>query len=205
MSQSSSRSPLLAVLLLCFSVFGQNSAEFFESQIRPILATRCYACHTGSESGGLRLDSREGLLKGGKSGPAIVPGKPDDSLLIQATTYQHARLKMPPAEKLENSEIAALNRWVKEGAEWPANSPVVVPAGPKYNITAQQRAFWAFRPVKAQPPPVARLIQWRKNPVDAFVLAKLDEKKLTPARAAPKLTRIRRATLYLTGLPPTPE
>ena len=196
---------LLLTVLLPVRVFGQDSADFFDRRVRPLLVNRCYACHTTAESGGLRLDSREGLLKGGKSGPAIVPGKPDESLLIKATTYKHDRLKMPPAERLEDSEIASLTRWVRDGAEWPATAPVVVAAGPKYVITPQQRAFWSFQPVKAQAPPAARLKAWGKNPVDAFILAKLDEKKLTPAGSASKLTLIRRATLDLTGLPPTPE
>ena len=103
---------------------GQTPAQeqFFESKVRPVLANRCYSCHTSAQSGGLRLDSREAALKGGKSGPALVPGKPEDSLLIKATSYRHEKLRMPPAERLEDSEIDGLTQWVKDGAIWPVSS-----------------------------------------------------------------------------------
>src|ERR1700722_4345881 len=93
--------------------------DFFENKIRPILAGNCYGCHTDSHLGGLRLDSRESMLKGGKSGPALVSGDPDDSLMIQAVRQTHERLKMPPGKKLADSEIAALAEWIKTGALWP--------------------------------------------------------------------------------------
>ena len=183
-----------------------DPAEFFESKVRPLLANHCYACHTGAASGGLRLDSREALLKGGKSGPAVVPGKPEESLLIAATAYTQDRIKMPPSEKMEDTEIADLTSWVRTGAVWPetsANAPAAAAAG--YQITPQQRAFWAFQPIRNPAPPKVRLPRWQANPIDAFVFAKLDEKKLTPAAPASKQTLIRRATLDLTGLPPTPQ
>ena len=100
-----------------------NSAEFFETRIRPLLAEKCFACHTQSRLGGMRIDSRETLLKGGNSGPAIVPGSPEQSLLIQAVSHTHERLKMPPQEKLKDSEIAALSDWIRAGAFWPESAP----------------------------------------------------------------------------------
>src|SRR5881398_1501631 len=98
---------------------GEDSAEFFESRVRPVLSKNCFSCHTTSKLGGLQLDSREHLLQGGASGPAIVPGKPESSLLIQAVRRTHARLKMPPQGKLGDEEIDNLAAWVKMGAVWP--------------------------------------------------------------------------------------
>ncbi|MGH9799702.1 MAG: c-type cytochrome domain-containing protein, partial [Blastocatellia bacterium] len=99
--------------------------EFFETRIRPLLATNCYGCHTSPESGGLRLDSREALLKGGNSGPAIVSNQPEASLLIQAVAHTHSRLKMPKGKpKLKDEEIANLRQWVKDGAAWPKESAI---------------------------------------------------------------------------------
>ena len=98
--------------------------------------------------GGLRLDSADAVQKGGKSGPPIVPGKPDDSLLIQAIRQTHARIKMPPAGKLKDAEIAAITEWVKAGAVWPANAGETKTTAAPYVITPEQRAFWAFQPVR---------------------------------------------------------
>jgi hypothetical protein len=184
-----------------------EAEQFFESKVRPILANNCYACHTGAQSGGLRLDSRAAILKGGKSGPAVVPGKPDESLLIQVTSQTHARIKMPPGDKLEDAELADLSKWVSAGAVWPDSGAAAGPSGTApvgYQITPQQRAFWSFQPVRKATPPAARLPQWGRNAIDAFILAKLDEKRLQPSSRATRLTLIRRATYDLTGLPPTP-
>jgi hypothetical protein len=193
-------------LLAALAASAQDSPEaFFETKIRPVLVGNCYVCHTGMQSGGLRLDSREAVLKGGKSGPAVVPGKPDESVLLQAARHAEGRPKMPPAGRLSDDEIRDLTTWVREGAVWPAVEPVAVPSGPAYTITPQQRAFWSFQPVKKTAPPKVRLAAWSRNPIDAFVLAKLDEKKIAPAAAAAKLTLIRRASYDLLGLPPAPD
>jgi cytochrome c553 len=202
---------LLAILLSARHLSAQSAEaeQFFESKVRPLLANNCYACHTGAQSGGLRLDSRAAILKGGKSGPAVVPGKPDESLLIQVTRQTHARIKMPPGDKLEDSEVADMAKWVSTGAVWPdsVTSPSAPsgPAGGGYQITAQQRAFWSFQPVRKPSAPAARLPEWSRNPIDAFILAKLDEKRLRPSPRASKIVMIRRATYDLTGLPPTPD
>ncbi|HXJ43160.1 MAG TPA: PSD1 and planctomycete cytochrome C domain-containing protein [Bryobacteraceae bacterium] len=165
------------------------------------MASRCYDCHTDAKSGGLRLDSRESMLSGGKSGPAIKPGDPDNSLLIQAIRRTHARLKMPPGAKLEDAQIEAIATWIKNGAGWPAG-----PAKPvSYVITKEQRDFWAFRPVSAPPIPAVKNAKWVRDSIDNFILSKLEEKGLAPVQPAAKRTLIRRATLDLTGLPPTPE
>src|SRR4051812_41161481 len=177
--------------------------EFFESKVRPVFAQNCYACHTEMHAGGLRLDSADGVQKGGKSGPPIVPGKADDSLLVQAIRQTHARLKMPPAGKLKDDEIAAIVAWINSGAVWPKGAPAEVKS--TYNISPQQRAYWAFRPVRKPAAPLVKNTSFARNPIDNFVLAKLEEKGLQPAHPADQRVLIRRATLDLTGLPATPE
>jgi hypothetical protein len=185
----------------------EQAMEFFENRIRPVLAKRCLACHTESRMGGLQLDTREGLLKGGNSGPAIVPHDPDNSLLIQAVRRTHERIKMPPPGKLPDEEIADLTTWVKMGALWPESRAALSPSNQKgnYVITAEQRAFWAFQPVRKPPLPRVKDNAWPKSPIDQFILSKLEEKGLRPVKPAKRRALIRRATFDLIGLPPTPE
>lgn len=180
--------------------------ERFESKIRPLLAHNCYACHTRTKLGGLQVDSREGLLKGGKSGPAIVPGEPDQSLLIQAVRYSHANLKMPPAGRLSDAELEQMEAWVREGAVWPDAGPKAAAAPTQgYVITPEQRAFWSYQPVRKPEAPPVKNAAWARGAIDRFILAKLEQRGLTPVREADRRTWIRRVTLDLTGLPPTPE
>ncbi|MDQ2901072.1 MAG: PSD1 and planctomycete cytochrome C domain-containing protein, partial [Acidobacteriota bacterium] len=194
----------IGALACCSAALADQPVDFFESRIRPILARNCYACHTGSHMGGLRLDSREHLVKGGNDGPAILPGDPDKSLLIQAVRQTHSRFKMPPDGKLADHEIDDLSRWVKEGAVWP-DTPALASANTVgYVITPEQRNFWAFQPVRKPPVPPIRDTKWPKSDVDRFVLARLEEKSLHPVRPADKRALIRRATFDLIGLPPTP-
>ncbi len=176
-------------------------------RVRPVLANNCYACHTDSKLGGLRVDSLAALLQGGKSGPAVVPGKPDESPMIQAVRRTHARLKMPPAGKLPDSDIEDLTAWVKLGAVWPeaADRKLAAPKTGEYAITAEQRAFWAFRPVLKPSVPEPKNRAWSKTSIDRFILAKLEREGLKPVDPADKRTLIRRATFDLVGLPPTPE
>jgi mono/diheme cytochrome c family protein len=179
------------------------AGDFFETRVRPIFANSCYGCHTGSATSGLRVDSLGALLKGGNSGPAIVPGNPEKSLLIQAVK-QTGELKMPKGGHLKAEEIAVLEDWVKLGAPWP-NSPAapVVPAGPK--ITAEQKKFWSFQPLHNVPVPAVADKKWATTDLDRFVLAKLEKQGLKPVPLADRRTLIRRATYDLTGLPPTAE
>ncbi|HYO09794.1 MAG TPA: PSD1 and planctomycete cytochrome C domain-containing protein [Tepidisphaeraceae bacterium] len=185
--------------------------EFFEAKIRPILAERCYACHSASTpklKGGLRLDVREGVLQGGESGsPAVVGGKLDESPLITAVRYEEESLRMPPKEKLPAEQIALLEQWVQMGAPYPAPAtPTTGPAVKRSGMTiAEGKKFWSFAPPREQPVPEARPGGWAKTEIDRFVLAKLAEKNLSPAPAAAKRTLIRRATYDLTGLPPSAE
>lgn len=186
-------------------------ADFFEAKVRPVLASHCVECH-GSEKhkSGLRLDSREAALKGGETGPAIVPGKPEESLLIEAVGYDGS-VQMPPRGKLAKDEISALTDWVKQGAPWPEPRPDVAirtarpatPAGSK--ITAKDRDFWSFRPVRDTTPPKVNDGDWPRSGIDRFILAKLEANGLEPSPQADKRTLIRRVTFDLTGLPPSPE
>jgi mono/diheme cytochrome c family protein len=180
-----------------------DPGEFFELRVRPVLAKNCYTCHTESQMGGLRLDSRERVVKGGNSGPAILPGDAEHSLLIQAVSQTHPRLKMPPGGKLNDDEIASLKAWVNAGAVWPETGPVIAVKS-EYKITPEQRAFWSFQPVHNAPPPQVHNAAWTKGPIDRFILAALEAHDLTPAPPADKRTLIRRATFDLIGLPPTP-
>ncbi|MBX5495847.1 MAG: PSD1 domain-containing protein [Bryobacteraceae bacterium] len=194
------------------SLFGAHPAneeqrEHFEMKVRPLLASECYACHRQSAMGGLRLDSKKGLLEGGKHGPAIVPGKAEESLLIQAVTHSHDRLKMPPQRKLKPEQIDILKAWIKDGAYWPEDdAPQTESAqSSEYVISPEQRAFWSFQPIKKTEPPQVKDASWPRGPIDRFILARLEQEGLRPVKPADKRTLIRRATLDLIGLPPTPE
>jgi mono/diheme cytochrome c family protein len=182
-----------------------DAAEFFETRIRPLLAKNCFSCHTGTRMGGLQLDSRESMLRGGASGPAIVPGDAARSLLIQAVSHTHERLKMPPPGKLTDEQIGDLTAWVKAGAVWPDARPVNAGKGGPYRITAEQRAFWSFRPVRKPDIPAVRNSGWAKNDIDRFILAALESKGLEPVRPASRRVQMRRAYFDLIGLPPAPE
>jgi cytochrome c553/mono/diheme cytochrome c family protein len=179
--------------------------EFFESRVRPLLATSCFECHTDKAEGGLRVDSREALLKGGDTGPALVPGDPDKSLIIQAVKRLPGAPQMPNGRaKLKPEDIDVLVDWVKAGAPWPAGSnKPSVPTG--MVVTDEHRKFWSFQPLKAPTPPAVKDASWPKSDIDRFILARLEREGLKPNPAADKLTLIRRATLDLTGLPPSPE
>jgi Protein of unknown function (DUF1553)/Protein of unknown function (DUF1549)/Planctomycete cytochrome C len=177
-------------------------AEFFEARIRPILVEKCVGCHgPKKQSSNLRLDSRDAVLKGGDSGPAIVPSKPEESLVIQAVAHRHEELKMPPKGKLPDAEVAMLTQWVAMGAPWPAGSG----KGKSAAGTDPAVDHWAFRPVRPVAAPTVRGHSWVATPVDAFILARLEATRLAPSRAADKRTLIRRATIDLWGIPPGPE
>jgi hypothetical protein len=181
--------------------------EFFESKIRPILVDSCYSCHSQKSAkikGGLLLDSRAGLLKGGDTGPAIQPGEPDQSLLIKAVRYTDADLRMPPKNKrLPADQIANLAAWVKMGAPDPRASPGG--AASVATIRDKARAHWAFQPVREPSVPAVKHKHLVRTPVDNFILARLEAAHLPPSPRADRRTLIRRATFDLIGLPPTPQ
>jgi len=151
--------------------------------------------------GGLRLDSRESILRGGGRGPAVVAGKPNESLLIRAVEQTDPSLKMPPGKKLSGADIALLAKWIAMGAPWAGNAT----AGIKPEAAKIPEKYWAFVPPKEPPSPQVRESGWVKSPIDAFILAGLEAKGLKPAPPATKRELIRRATFDLIGLPPTPE
>jgi hypothetical protein len=186
-----------------------QSVEFFETRIRPLLAANCFACHSESAMAGLRVDSREGMLKGGETGAAIVPGKPEESTLIKAIQHADGYPKMPRGRaRLQQADIDALIEWVRAGAPWPtaasatAATPVVSHEKP---VTAEHRAYWAFKPLAPPQVPTVQNTAWPKTDIDRYVLSRLEREGLKPVAAANKLALLRRATLGLTGLPPTPD
>ncbi len=184
-----------------------SGIEHFEKSVRPLLVKYCYECHSGLEAnGGLLLDTRAGVLKGGDSGAVIESGNPDRSLLVHAVRYANPDLQMPPKQRLTESEVKSIELWIANGAPDPRNSDSQ-DSGPKpVGMSIDDgRAFWSFRlAVKPEPPKVQNQ-NWLKSPIDAFVLAKLEESGLQPAPPADKRTLIRRLTYDLIGLPPTPQ
>ncbi|MDB6115957.1 MAG: hypothetical protein JWQ62_2902 [Lacunisphaera sp.] len=180
--------------------------QFFEAKIRPVLTEECYKCHSHQADrvkGKLMLDSRDGLLFGGVTGPAIVAGKPDDSLLIQAIRYTDEDLMMPPKEhggKLSDQQIADLTEWVRRGAPDP-RIPTMTASGKAYGGIG--KSHWAFQPVKQPAVPAVKDTSWVQLPIDNFVLARLESANLHPNPIADKRTLIRRVTFDLVGLPPS--
>jgi mono/diheme cytochrome c family protein len=178
--------------------------EFFEKRIRPLFAERCYECHSAQAEklkGGLHLDSKDGVLKGGDSGPAIVPGNPEKSLLIKAVRYASDDLQMPPKnKKLSDEQIADLEEWVKLGAPDPRTAE-----GARASARGSASDHWAFQPIKSVALPKVRNSRWIQSPVDTFILAKLEQNGITPNPPADKRTMIRRASFDLIGLPPKPQ
>ncbi len=180
--------------------------EHFERKVRPLLAENCYSCHGDEkQKGKLRLDSPAFIRAGGERGAAIVPGQPDQSRILLAVGYQDEELKMPPKKRLSQRQIADLTEWVKLGAPMPAGEPSV-PATVKreFQITAKDRAHWAFQPVKSPAVPSVKKRAGSPNPIDAFVQSRLEAKGLAPNPPATKRELIRRAYFDLTGLPPSP-
>lgn len=182
------------------------STDYFETKVRPILAANCYGCHTNSQMGGLRVDSSETLRKGGKSGPAIVPGDPDKSLLIKRVREADPQRRMPMGGKLKDSDVETLAVWIKAGAAWPLEArSAMATKTDGYVIHAEQRNFWSFQPLKNPELPAVKNPKWAKTPIDRFILARLEKENLQPAKFASRRDLIRRASLDLTGLPPAPD
>jgi hypothetical protein len=180
----------------------RKQLEFFEKQVRPLLAERCFKCHSATkQESSLRVDHLRFLKHGGDSGPAIVPGKPDESLLIQAVRYD-GDYQMPPTGKLPQKEIATLEKWVAIGAPWPQDDVPQAVAG-EGGFTEEDRNYWCFQPL-ADPQPPAVDDAWVRNDIDRFVAQKHAELGLTPAAEADRRELVRRVYFDLHGLPPTP-
>jgi mono/diheme cytochrome c family protein len=176
--------------------------EFFEKKVRPILIENCLSCHgPKKQQGSLRLDNRVSALKGGDSGPVVVAGKPDESLLIKAIRHD-GDLKMPPKGKLAADRVAALTEWVRMGAPWPDDAPA---GATKSTIADAREHHWSFRPVKKPEVPNVKNSEHVQTPVDSFILAKLETNSLSLSPPAERHALIRRVTFDLTGLPPTPS
>jgi len=215
--RSRSKAPLLVTALAVATVAralaspSDNAAspDFFETKVRPVLANNCYACHTTSAMGGLRLDSRDAILKGGGRGAAMVPGDPDKSLLITAIRQTDANLKMPQGGKLKDEEVEDIVAWVKAGAVWPASATTTATAAASptggYVIPPERKKFWSLLPIQDVQAPAVKDARWPKTTIDRLVLAKLEKEGLKPVHPANKHDLLRRATLDLTGLPPTPD
>ena len=196
----------MLILLLFLQILPASSPDYFETKVRPVLANNCYACHTDSALGGLRLDSLEAMTKGGKRGPAVVPGDAEKSLLIEAIKHT-GELKMPMGSKLKPADIEILADWVKAGAPWPKTDAPIASraAGSKYEIAPERRNFWSFQPLRAVQLPEVKNKAWSKTAIDRFILARLEQENLAPVAAASKRDLLRRATFDLIGLPPTFE
>ena len=190
-----------------------DGASFYETKVKPILTARCLTCHTGAGgSGGLDMTDRAAIIKGGVTGPAVNLTKTSDSLILRFINYHETR-KMPPQGKIPQPEIDALTKWVAMGlpmakptTDHGPRTTATAPHGiipPKVN--AETKNFWAFRPVKRPAVPTPKKAGWVRNPVDAFVLAKLEANGLKPAPPLGKIALLRRVTYDLIGLPPTPE
>ena len=184
-----------------------DGVDFFESKVRPVLVEHCYKCHSPQAKvpkGGLRLDSLDALRKGGDTGPAVVPGDADASLLVQAVRYKDGQTRMPPKGKLSDATIAALEQWVRGGAVMPHGSE---PTGSRetagLDFEAARVPHWAYQPIRRPAIPYIKDASWPSTPVHAFVLARLEAAGLTPAPPADRRTLLRRVTFDLIGLPPT--
>lgn len=188
-----------------FAADSSKEIEFFEKRIRPVLVEHCYRCHSQEkrQRGGLHLDSRAAMLKGGDSGPALVPGDPEKSRLIHAIRYLDPDLKMPPRSKLDEQHIADFVTWIKNGAHAPADDTKTVNAK-EFNLEKRRNAHWAFQALSRPPLPQVQHKTWAKSPLDLFVFAQLEAKGLTPTKATDRRTWLRRVTYDLIGLPPTP-
>tara|TARA_B100000614_G_scaffold262507_1_gene296438 strand:- start:1330 stop:4176 length:2847 start_codon:yes stop_codon:yes gene_type:complete len=188
--------------------FSAQDLDFFEQKIRPLFVENCYKCHSSNSKklkGGLRMDHRDGVLKGGDTGPAIVAGKPEQSLLIEAVRYNNVDLEMPPRGKLSESQIDDLTQWVKRGAPWPAENNIGGGAAEEFNLQERKAKHWAWGALNKNSPPAVKRKGWASTPVDQFILAELEGAGLQPTGPAAKRTLIRRAYFDLIGLPPTPE
>lgn len=201
---------LFGILMAAIPVFGEDrpaltpeQSSFFETKIRPVLVTHCYECHAAGAKivqGGLRLDHRDGLLQGGDTGAALVPRKAGQSLLIKALRYDG--LEMPPKGKLADSVVKDFESWIAMGAPDPREAGQA-PVASTMDIEAGRR-FWAFQPVADPVLPTVKDSEWPVDPLDRFVLARLEQAGLHPVADADRYTWLRRVSLDLTGLPPTP-
>lgn len=182
--------------------------EFFEKRVRPVLVRNCHGCHSAETkpSGGLRVDDRNGLLRGGESGPAVVAGAPEKSGLLERVSSGDARRRMPKeGNRLTAEEVADLRAWIKDGAAWPEEKSTAAPGRQTAGYERLRARHWAWQPLTAVKTPEVRGKEWAAGVIDRFVQAKLEERQMVAAKDADDLTLVRRLTYDLTGLPPMEE
>ncbi|MBT4665632.1 MAG: DUF1549 domain-containing protein, partial [Opitutae bacterium] len=194
---------------MAISVQADEKLNFFESRIRPVLVEKCYNCHSvkaadqGKLKGGFYIDVREGLLRGGDSGPAVIPGHPEKSLLMQVIRHEIIDMQMPPKKaKLSDQQIADMAQWIKDGCTDPRTGELPETEEQIIDLEAA-RTFWSFRPLKKVTPPPVKDTAWIVNPIDQFMLHELEAKGIPFAPEALKTTLIRRLYMGLTGLAPS--
>jgi len=199
---------LVAGLLICRAAGEDGGVDFFEREIRPILAESCYKCHSEKAEklkGGLYLDSKSGALEGGDLGPAVVPGDLEKSLLIESVRYGNGDLQMPPKSRLSREQVGALEKWVSMGAPWPEGDANSGGRRKAFDLEGRKAEHWCWQPPRDQPVPDVADKSWPLDPIDHYVLARLEKAGLRPAPDADRRTWIRRVSFDLTGLPPSPE
>jgi hypothetical protein len=200
-----------------------DAEHYFLNRVKPILTSRCVSCHGPDKvEGGLRLDSREAAVQGGDTGPALVPGKPAESLMMMAVTGTHKLLEMPPKQKLSSSDVAALERWIRDGAPWPNAPSAVSDAPPKHDesigdawsdprnpivrlFQGERLDLWSLKPVVHPHVPSPKHHDWTKTDLDRFVAARFEHDGVSPPALADPRTLARRLHFDLSGLPPTPQ
>ena len=203
---------LLLVFLLTLSAgLAEQRTDFFEKKIRPVLSMSCYECHSAkskSLKAGLLLDRKAGWVRGGKNGAVIHPGKPDESILMNALKYDNHELQMPPSGKLSETVLADFEKWISMGAPDPRNSSmeeVFAVGGLKAKSLKEGREFWAFKPIKLPLVPAVQKGEWIQDEIDRYILRGIEEHDLEPSQKAKPTTLLRRIFFDLTGLPPSPQ
>ena len=194
---------LAVVLLGAAPCHASDSTAFFERRVRPLLARHCYSCHgPRKQEGGLRVDSAESLARGGDRGPAVVPGRPGASLLLTAIE-RRGELKMPPTRPLSKAEKGILKQWIASGARWPSGTPATISQDRGERL--RHAALWSLQPVASSTLPAVADVHWCETPVDHFIRSRLDQVGLKPTETLSRRPLLRRLTLDLNGLPPTPD
>ena len=182
----------------------EQQLDFVRTKVLPLLEARCFECHTERKEahGSLQLSSRKAMLHGGDSGPVIVPGKPNESLMIAAIRYEN--FEMPPRTRMPKEEVSILEQWIADGAHWPNDLDAEpAPAEPTFPLQARRKSHWAWQPIADPAAPVVKSVDWCKTPADHFILSKLEDRKLTPAADADRYTLLRRLYFDIIGLPPS--
>ena len=202
---------LLVFLLIRSAGLAEQRTDFFEKKIRPVLSKNCYECHSAkskSLKAGLLLDRKAGWVRGGKNGAVIHPGKPDESILMNALKYDNHELQMPPSGKLSETVLADFEKWISMGAPDPRNSSmeeVFAVGGLKAKSLKEGREFWAFKPIKLPLLPAVQKGEWIQDEIDRYILRGIEEHDLEPSQKAKPTTLLRRIFFDLTGLPPSPQ